>query len=272
MTNQSASWQSAYGKTHHQPAQGIVVAIMQTTWHYPRTIAHRGAGTLAPENTLAALRVAVARGWRMVEYDVKLSADGIPVLLHDTTLDRTTDDTGDAGRLPYASLALLDAGSWHSAAFAGEPVPSLRAVARYSLACGLASNIEIKPSPGTDQPTGTCIARAAQTLWRNATPPLLSSFSETALAAAQAVAPELPRALLLNAPLPADWRERAHRLGCIAVNLNERTVTRSTVRDVHDAGLRLVVWTVNDPAHAQQLLAWGADAVVSDALDSIKPA
>jgi len=239
-------------------------------------IAHRGAGALAPENTLAALRVAVARGWRMVEYDVKLSADGVPVLLHDATLERTSDGAGAAGALPYASLALLDAGSWYGPEFAGEPVPSLRAVVRYSLACGLANNIEIKPSPGADHATGVAVARAVQAWWQDAPAasplPLMSSFSETALAAAQAVAPELPRALLVASDLPADWRERAQRLGCVAVNLNERVVTRQIVRDVHDAGLRLVVWTVNDPARARQLLDWGGEAVVTDALDRIDPA
>jgi len=244
---------------------------MHTPWHYPRAIAHRGAGTLAPENTLAALRVAVARGWRMVEYDVKLSADGVPVLLHDATLDRTTDGTGKAAALPYASLALLDAGSWHSPEFAGEPVPSLRAVARYSLACGLASNVEIKPSPDTDRITGEQTARAIQTLWQNAAPPLLSSFSDIALAAAQRTAPGLPRALLIEADLPSDWRTRAQRLGCVAINLNERVVTQQTVHAVHEAGLRLVVWTVNDPDRARQLLNWGVDAIVTDALNRIAP-
>jgi len=250
--------------------------MMNTPWHYPRLIAHRGAGALAPENTLAAMRVAVARGWRMVEYDVKLSADGVPVLLHDATLDRTTDGAGDAAALPYASLALLDAGSGYGPGFAGEPVPSLRAVVRYSLACGLANNIEIKPSPGADHVTGIATARAVQALWRDAlcpnSLPLLSSFSETALAAAQAAAPELPRALLVKSDLPADWRERAQRLGCVAINLNDRVVTQQIVRDVHDTKLRLVVWTVNDPERARQLLDWGVDAVVTDALDRIDPA
>jgi len=245
---------------------------MNTAWNYPRWIAHRGAGTLAPENTLAAMRVAVARSWRMVEYDVKLSADGVPILLHDATLDRTTDGTGAANALPYADLALLDAGSHYGPDFAGEPIPSLRAIARYSLACGLTSNIEIKPSPGEEHATGTQVAHAALALWRNAELPLVSSFSGEALAAAQTAAPELPRALLVSAELPADWRDRAATLGCVALNLNHAVVTPQTVRDVHDAGLRLVVWTVNDPARAQTLLNWGADAVVTDALDRIDPA
>ena len=95
-------------------------------WPYPRYVAHRGAGKLAPENTLAAMREGYAHGYRMVEFDVKLSADGVPFLLHDDTLDRTTDGAGPAGALPWSALATLDAGSWHSATYAGEPLPTLR--------------------------------------------------------------------------------------------------------------------------------------------------
>jgi len=246
---------------------------MDATWNYPRFIAHRGAGRLAPENTLAAMQVGVAHGYCMAEYDVKSSADGVPFLLHDDTLERTTDGTGDAGSLPYGSLALLDAGSWHGAPYAGEPLPSLRAIARYTQANDMASNIEIKPSPGRERETGEQVARAAQDFWRDARlPPLLSSFSEIALAAAAQAAPDLPRALLIDGEPPADWQQRTRQLGCIAVNLDNAFVREAIVRDVRAAQLRLVVWTVNEPARAQQLLDWGADAIITDKLDCIGPA
>ena len=115
-------------------------------WPYPRYVAHRGGGKLAPENTLAAMREGYAHGYRMVEFDVKLSADGVPFLLHDDTLDRTTDGAGRADALPWAELSKLDAGSWHSAAYAGEPLPTLSAIARWAIANGAACNIEIKPA------------------------------------------------------------------------------------------------------------------------------
>lgn len=246
---------------------------MRTTWNYPRHVAHRGGGALAPENTLAAMRAGAARGYAMAEYDVKLSADGVPFLLHDDTLDRTTDGSGDAGALPYGSLALLDAGSWRGPAWAGEPLPSLRAIARCTQACGMASNIEIKPSPGRERDTGEQVALAARALWRDARlPPLLSSFSETALAAAAQAAPELPRGLLIEGEPPVGWQERALRLGCIAAHLDHRAVREQTVRDARNAGLRLAVWTVNDPARARELLEWGVDAIITDALDRIDPA
>ena len=92
-----------------------------TPWPYPFWIAHRGAGKLAPENTLAAFRLGAQHGYRMFECDAKLSADGAVFLLHDATLERTTNGHGVAGELPWHTLSQLDAGGWHSRAYAGEP-------------------------------------------------------------------------------------------------------------------------------------------------------
>ncbi|MGD7216371.1 glycerophosphodiester phosphodiesterase family protein, partial [Ralstonia pseudosolanacearum] len=127
-------------------------------WPYPRAIAHRGAGKLAPENTLAAFRHGAGFGYRMFEFDVKLSGDGVAVLLHDATLERTTSGHGRIDALSFGQIAQLDAGSWHSPAFAGEPVPTLAAVARYLRANGLLATIEIKPVPGTEWRTGAAVA------------------------------------------------------------------------------------------------------------------
>ena len=110
-------------------------------WPYPRLVAHRGAGKLAPENTLTAMRVGHAHGYRMVEFDVKLSADGVAFLLHDATLERTTSGRGRADALPWRELSRLDAGAWHSAEYAGEPVPTLAAIARWALAISKAISV-----------------------------------------------------------------------------------------------------------------------------------
>ncbi|PZX32169.1 Glycerophosphoryl diester phosphodiesterase [Cupriavidus phytorum] len=240
-------------------------------WRYPSHIAHRGAGKLAPENTLAAFRHGAGFGYRMFEFDVKLSADGKPVLMHDATLERTTSGRGRVDALTLGELALLDAGSWHGPAFAGEPVPTLAAIARYTRANGFLVNIEIKPMPGTEARTGAAVALDAQALWAGAeVPPLLSSFSEEALAAAARVAPGLPRALLLD-QLPADWLERVRRLGCVALDANHRELDAGVIADAHAAGLRVLAYTVNDPARAAQLLEWGLDGVITDAVDQIAP-
>jgi glycerophosphoryl diester phosphodiesterase len=246
-------------------------AVSADNWPYPRHIAHRGAGKLAPENTLAAFRLGASFGYRMFEFDVKLTADGKPVLMHDATLDRTTSGTGRLDSLTLGEVAQLDAGGWHSPAYAGEPVPTLAAIARYTCANGYHINIEIKPMPGREVLTGAAVALDALTLWRDAeVPPLLSSFSEEALAAARRVAPDLPRALLVD-KLPADWLGRLHDLGCIALDANHRVLNEAIINDAHAAGFRVLSYTVNDPDRAAQLLAWGLDGMITDAVDLLPP-
>lgn len=238
-------------------------------WPYPRTVAHRGAGKLAPENTLAAFRHGASFGYRMFEFDVKLSADGKAVLMHDATLDRTTSGSGRLDALTLGELAMLDAGSWHGAAYAGEPIPTLAAVAAFTRANGFLVNIEIKPVPGTETRTGAAVALDALALWRDAeVPPLLSSFSEDALEAARRVAPALPRALLVDR-LPADWLERLRRLDCVALDTNHRELTSDVVKEAHSHGFRVACYTVNDPDRAAELLGWGVDTVITDAVDLI---
>ena len=240
-------------------------------WPYPRMAAHRGAGKLAPENTLAAFRDGHARGYRMIECDVKLSGDGVAFLLHDSTLERTTSGHGRADALAWRELAQLDAGGWHSPRFAGEPLPTLTGVARWCRANEVMLNIEIKPTPGRERETGAAVALDACALWLDAAvPPLLSSFSEEALDAARAAVPELPRAWL-SEELPNDWRERALALSCVAIDLKQTLLTRTLVASARDSGLRVATWTVNDPARAAELLRWGVDTVITDAVDAIAP-
>src|SRR3954469_11119047 len=184
---------------------------------YPRLIAHPGGGLVAPENTLTAMRVGHAHGYRMVEFDVKLSAANLSFLLHDATRERTTSGRGRADALPWRELSRLDAGGWHSAKFAGEMLPTFGAIARWARAHSVACNVEIKPTPGRERETGAAVALDAAALWRDAeVPPLMSSFAEDALDAARDAVPALPRALLLD-ELPADWLQRLARLGCVAL-------------------------------------------------------
>ena len=254
-------------------------AINVHPWPYPRWIAHRGAGRLAPENTLAAMRLGAAHGYRMFECDVKLSADGVPFLMHDTTLARTTNSEEvfgcDASRVtgdhPWSSLSRLDAGSWHSRAYAGEPLASLDNVARFCLRNGYFLNIEIKPTPGLEALTGSAVANAAAGLWQGATvPPLLSSFQPDALRAARTAQPQLPRGLLLDS-LGKGWLETALTLGCVAVICNHAVWDRSSVLQAKSAGFRALSYTVNDEWAAQRLLDLGADGIITDRVDLFAP-
>ncbi len=238
-------------------------------WPYPLWIAHRGAGKLAPENTLAAFRLGASHGYRAFECDVKLSADGVPFLLHDDTLERTTNGQGRAGDQPWTALSRLDAGSWHSAAYAGEPLASFEAIAAYCLRNGFALDLEIKPTPGAEHDTGRAVGEWVRKLWRG-TPPLLSSFRPESLAGARNSAPELPRALLLDTLWPG-CLEMADSLGCVAVITNHQLMDAELIARIHGAGRRALVYTVNDAARAQSLRSLGIDGIVTDAVDRLPP-
>jgi glycerophosphoryl diester phosphodiesterase len=245
---------------------------MTGDWPYPLWIAHRGAGKLAPENTLAAFRVGASHGYRMFECDVKLSADGVPFLLHDTTLDRTVrPQRGIASHRPWSELSRLDAGGWHSRGFAGEPIPSLEAIAAYVRRNGFALNIEIKPTPGDEQRTGEVVARESARLWAgDAPPPLLSSFRPEALQGALAAVPSLPRALLLDT-LWSGWWDVAQALGCVAVVTNHVLMDAALITRLHGAGQRALCYTPNDPPDVRRLVALGIDGLITDAVDRFSP-
>jgi len=254
-----------------------MTAAADKTWPYPRWIAHRGAGKLAPENTLTAFRLGASHGYRMFECDVKLSADGVPFLLHDATLDRTTNGQGLAAELSWDELSRLDAGSWHSPAYAGEPLASLEAVAHFCLDNALCLNIEIKPTPGSESLTGTVVANAAARLWGAAPagaipiPPLLSSFQPEALEAARAAQAHLPRALLLDA-LQNGWLETALRLDCVAVVCNHVQWDTVSVQQAQGAGLKVLSYTVNEASAVDRLWALGTDGIITDCVDLFSPA
>jgi glycerophosphoryl diester phosphodiesterase len=240
------------------------------TWPLPLWIAHRGAGKLAPENTLAAFRLGLQHGFRAFECDLKLSRDEVGFLLHDDSLDRTTSGQGSPASLDWQALARLDAGAWHSAPFAGEPLPRLEQIAAFCLANACALNIEIKPCPGVERRTGEVIAREAARLWIDAAPPLLSSFQPEALEGARAAAPTLPRALLLDT-LWDGWFECAQALEVVAVVTNWRLMDAALIARLHAAGWQALVYTVNDATVAERLRAEGIDGIITDAVDRLGP-
>ena len=209
-------------------------------WPYPRWIAHRGAGTLAPENTLAAFRLGASYGYRMFECDVKLSRDGVPFLLHDDTLTRTAhalhphhapdpQASAVAGDYPWHTLAQYDAGGWHSSAYAGEPLPTLAQIARFCISNSCFLNIEIKPTTGTERQTGEVVAQHAARLWH------------------------------------------ATRLQCQAIVCNYELWNTESVALAKAAGFRLLSYTVNDDAVAAQLQGWGTDGIITDRVDHFVP-
>jgi glycerophosphoryl diester phosphodiesterase len=204
------------------------------SWPYPRHLAHRGAGTLAPENTLLALDTGWQYGYRAAEVDAALTADEVPVLLHDASLDRTTSGHGSLAQIRAGALAQLDAGSWLDPRFSDARVPTLHDALQRCRERGIWLNIEIKPVPGFEERTGTVVAQTVARFWglaQRAAPdgppdpqwPVLSSFSRRALEAARAAAPGLRRGML-TARVPRDWPRVLEELAAFSLHCDHRHV------------------------------------------------
>ncbi|MBV8667305.1 MAG: glycerophosphodiester phosphodiesterase [Burkholderiaceae bacterium] len=245
-------------------------------WPYPKVLAHRGGGILAPENTLAAMRCGLDHGFHAVEFDVMLSADGVPILMHDDRLGRTVAGVGGVADFAAEQLLRMDAGSWFGPQFAGETVPAFAEVAAFCKQNGIWMNVEIKPVPGFEVETGKV---AAETVLRVFQPelavgapvtalPLFSSFAFEAVQAAQQAAPQVPRAFLMDRITP-DWRERLQTLHAVALHTNQKHLTLELAQAVKAAGYGLFCYTVNDAVRARELLAWGVDGFCTDRIDLI---
>lgn len=239
--------------------------------YLPRIIAHRGGADGAPENTLAAFRHAHAIGARWVEFDVRLTADGRPIVIHDATLERTTTGRGPVATTPLAALGDLDAGEWFDPAFAGEMVPTLEEALDLLVEMGMGANIEIKADADLAADTAAVCLNVARDVWPSAAaPPLVSSFQPAALLEARASVPQWPRGLLVGT-LTDDWSRVAASVDAWSVHAAAEPLNAQQASEVLDAGYRLVVYTVNDPGRALNLWDWGADAIISDRPEALLP-
>jgi glycerophosphoryl diester phosphodiesterase len=235
-------------------------------WTYPKVVAHRGGGRLAPENTLAALRCGLAHGFHAVEFDVMAVRDGGLVLMHDPELGRTVAGQGKVADFSAEELMQMDAGAWLGDAFVGETVPGFAAVADFCLQHGIWMNVEIKPADGADAKTGRLVAEACAGLPAGSV--LLSSFSYAALAAARLAAPSVSRALLVER-VPADWLAQLQALEAVALHVKASLLRAEDAAAIKQAGYGLFCYTVNDPVQGRALLAMGVDAFCTDCIDLI---
>jgi glycerophosphoryl diester phosphodiesterase len=236
----------------------------------PSVVGHRGAAGYAPENTLESLREAARRGIGWVEFDVKLTADGVPVLFHDDTLDRTTNGKGPAAAVKFDGIRQLDAGCRFSPSFAGAHVPSFREALELVRELGLGANIEIKPCPGREVETAERTVALIEEQWpRRRPPPLVSSFKPACLAVAKARAPHLPRGLLVYEDGLPTWKRDAREQACATVNCSQHNMTAAWAAEIRALGYGLVVYTVNDAARAAELRQMGVQCIISDLPDRI---
>jgi glycerophosphoryl diester phosphodiesterase len=229
----------------------------------PRWFAHRGGGSLAPENTLAGIRLAARMGYRAVEFDVMLSGDGTPVLIHDETLERTTNGTGRVCDTPDAVLFSLDAG--------GERIPRYAEAVGLCRQLGLLANVEIKPANGFEAVTAETVARLSVDLWQGAeVQPLLSSFSIEALEIARDLAPRFARGLLYE-QVPADWMATARRLQAFSLHCAAQGLSDAVLAEAQAMDMPVLCYTVNGPELAAALFGRGVAAVFTDRLDLFSP-
>lgn len=219
-------------------------------------IAHRGASGRFPENTLAAFGAAIAAGARMCELDVQLSRDGALVVMHDDTVDRTTDGSGAVRDLTLAELKRLDAGVRFGAGFAGERIPTLDEVLDFAgERCAL--NIEIKA--GGLEPALCAALRAHRALGTA----LVSSFDWPALEVMRHLEPRVRLA-----PLASQWPARllgaATEMGAAAINPRADLVTEDLCIAAHERNLNVYVWTVDDAGEMRRMIAFGVDGVMTN--------
>jgi glycerophosphoryl diester phosphodiesterase len=221
-------------------------------------IAHRGASGTAPENTLAAFRRAEALGAHMIELDAQLSRDRAVIVLHDDTLDRTTDGRGPAGAYTLAELAALDAGAWFAPAFAGERIPTLAEVLD---AVRLPVNVELKAGGGTGLAEEALrVVTAAGALGRV----VFSSFEGRLLERLRTCSAEAECAVLWARRGIDDALRLAERVGARALHLRKDVVTRACVAAAVRAGLTVRAWTVNDAAEMPPLEDAGVSGIFTD--------
>lgn len=221
--------------------------------HYPRIIAHRCGGHLALENSLAGLLAAHRVGCTAVEFDVMLTVDRVPILMHDETLERTTHCHGEVARMTLAEIRRCDA-----------RVPTLAEAIDFCQRLKLWVNVELKPTAGHEEETGEVVARWLEDHWQG--PGVISSFSEKSALAARHVLPDMPFALLCEA-LPADWQMRFERLRACAVHLAADRVDAAAAACLAAAKTPWAAWTVNDPTEARRLFSLGAAGIFTDRPD-----
>ena len=223
---------------------------------------HRGGGVMAPENTLPAISAALAAGFDYVEVDVALTADRQPVLMHDATVDRTTNGHGRLSALTLAEIRALDAGSWFDPAYAGTPVPTFAEFLDVLAASGHRALIEMK-GPWDAAAVEAAVAEVtARNLERRVA---VSSFDARTLAMAGAASTVLSRLFILR-QLPDDVVRAATEATVRGLIIARRALLErpEVVDELHAAGIRVVVYTLNSDTQWDAVTALGVDGIVTD--------
>lgn len=228
----------------------------------PIVYAHRGASGYAPENTIAAFKKAVELGAGGIELDVQITTDGHVVVIHDTTVDRTSDGTGNVKEMTLAQIRSLDAGSWFSSEYAGEKIPTLEEVMEFLKDKDILLNIEIKPTPvynhGVEEKVEELIRK-----YKMKDQIIISGFCHRNLEAIKAIDPELKTGLLYTALLSeTGWY--AYMVGAKAVHPNYNYLDEIVFKQCREYGIQINTWTVNKREDMEKLVKAGVDGIITN--------
>ena len=233
---------------------------------FPRIFAHRGASSLAPENTIAAFSKAMEVGARWFEFDVDIIGDGSLIVIHDDTLDRTTSGSGSYYQLGFSDIRRLDAGRWFSDTYRFERIPEAADALAFAHAQQMGVNLETQ-SPAR---AARACASASSSRWLSAlrgekvpSRLIVSSFDHELLAAFHEACPTVALGWLIERASD-EWREGATALSASAIHPGVKGLTASDVRAMRDAGFEVNVWTVNDVDQARELASWGVTGIFTD--------
>jgi glycerophosphoryl diester phosphodiesterase len=236
-------------------------------------IAHRGASAYAPENTHSAFRLAIEMKAEMMELDVSISKDGIPVVVHDETVDRTTSASGNVGDFTLAELKELETGAWFDEKFDGEPFPTLEEVLAYTKD-KIAVNIEIKSEAVTDEAEGGVVEKAIQIVKAAGVESqvIFSSFDYRVMEHLNELAPEISKAILYEKSqsgklLPS---ELVQKYKVDAFNCSHRQLSKKWLADLNQHGIPFFVYTVNEEKLMKKVIGMGATGIFSDHPDVLK--
>lgn len=223
---------------------------------------HRGDRANAPENTLPALQSALESSMEFVETDVQLTSDGVPVLIHDTTLDRTTNGTGPVDEIAFAKLRKLDAGAWYAKRFAGTRVPTLEEFLVIFAPSGKKVLLELK---GFWEKEEVALVAELARQYNVQDRVTLASFDFTTLMNAETMAPSFPR-VIIRRMLPADPVALANHYGAIAILTHPSSLEADpgAVEAMHEAGLGVLLYTLNSKERWSEALALGVDGIITD--------
>ncbi len=227
-------------------------------------IAHRGASAYVPENTILAMQKARELGASMVEFDVTLSKDKVPIIIHDDKLNRTTNGKGYCYAHSLKELKQLDAGRWFSKKFADLRIPTLAETLSALLELGLSANIELKTAHDSPDGFAAIVLAKVNEYWTDSMDKLIfSSFDERVLKALRSFSPDIHLGLLLH-EWTDDWEGKAEAYQCVSLHINQRVLSEKRIQAIKSKDYLLLSYVVNRRRKAQKLLKYGVDAIFSD--------